>query len=699
MKTLLFRLFLFSLLATTFQFIDATDLNGCTQGGGTGEYRWTNLPIGGGGYVTGILIHPSHKDTIYIRTDVAGIFSFNREEKGSQNHPEWQPLFDWIPYENRYWFGVDGFAIDPNDPNTIYAHCGMYPDVEYADMLKSTDAGKTWKACGLHVRARANQSERYYGESVLVDPRDHNHIWVGTRFDGLWESSDAGTNWSQVSGSPEDPEGHGLRSLAFDSHSETLYIGIPEMGVYALRQDQWTHLPTCPKHPCRLAVTPNGRLLMTAKGGVYAWDGKQFETITPQQGLDYLALAIDPIDENRILCAQLANQFDVAIFLSIDGGKHWRNLAENRSTLHHVPWYPDGWFGSAIASIAFDPHTPGRVYFTDWYTIWKTDAIDATPLHWESVPWGHEELCMFDMASPPIGARLYNACADNGGLRHDTLDTYPTIKFGYQETTGIDFCEQSPEVLVRVSSNDWGLRDFKLSVSHDAGTSWKEVLETKSTGKVAMSATNPDVFLFAPTGHGQQIIATQDGGVHFSVSEGLPATTFNEHFWDNYNQPLRSDRVDDCVFYVYINGVFYRSEDGGVHFEEIYNGLPIGGGVVLETSPVQSGELWLALQEGGLFYSSNGGDSFELLPGWDSVTAITAGPGDGGTSECLYAYGNLNGEWAVWRSDDKGNRWRKISNDQQRMGADVKVLEADRQSPGLVYVGTNGRGIFYGKPE
>ena len=36
------------------------------------NYAWQQLKIGGGGYVTGIAIHPTVSGLMYIRTDVGG---------------------------------------------------------------------------------------------------------------------------------------------------------------------------------------------------------------------------------------------------------------------------------------------------------------------------------------------------------------------------------------------------------------------------------------------------------------------------------------------------------------------------------------------------------------------------------------------------------------------------------------------------
>jgi hypothetical protein len=64
-----------------------------------------------------------------------------------------------------------------------------------------------------------------------------------------------------------------------------------------------------------------------------------------------------------------------------------------------------------------------------------------------------------------------------------------------------------------------------------------------------------------------------------------------------------------------------------------------------------------------------------------------------------YLFGKANGdtEAGVYRSDDMGASWKRINDADHRFGSGVRALEADRKVYGRVYVGTSGRGVYYGE--
>src|SRR5882724_9613661 len=77
-------------------------------------YIWTNVKWGGGGYVTGIVAHPSAPNLLYIRTDVGGCYRWDAANQ------RWIPLLDWLPLSHANLFGGESIAIDPSNPNNVY---------------------------------------------------------------------------------------------------------------------------------------------------------------------------------------------------------------------------------------------------------------------------------------------------------------------------------------------------------------------------------------------------------------------------------------------------------------------------------------------------------------------------------------------------------------------------------------------------
>ena len=44
-------------------------------------YCYRNLPIPGGGYVTGFLFHPQKENLLYARTDIGGTYKFDYDSQ------------------------------------------------------------------------------------------------------------------------------------------------------------------------------------------------------------------------------------------------------------------------------------------------------------------------------------------------------------------------------------------------------------------------------------------------------------------------------------------------------------------------------------------------------------------------------------------------------------------------------------------
>jgi HlyD family secretion protein len=112
-------------------------------------------------------------------------------------------------------YGFQGIAIDPNDPSTLYV------GTCYEGLWKTTDAGKTWAKVNTGTNGKALDSGRLW--LVSIDPTNGQTVYAapGYGVGGLWKSTDGGVNWTalfptnspvtQQLGGPPTPS-----NLAFD---------------------------------------------------------------------------------------------------------------------------------------------------------------------------------------------------------------------------------------------------------------------------------------------------------------------------------------------------------------------------------------------------------------------------------------------------------------------------------------------------
>lgn len=87
-------------------------------------YRYNNVAVTGGGFLTGFVAHPTAKNLIYVRTDIGSSY------KWDDANDIWVPLTDFISEFN--YFGTESIALDPTDANRLYLAQGQYHTVGQA---------------------------------------------------------------------------------------------------------------------------------------------------------------------------------------------------------------------------------------------------------------------------------------------------------------------------------------------------------------------------------------------------------------------------------------------------------------------------------------------------------------------------------------------------------------------------------------
>ena len=271
----------------------------------------------------------------------------------------------------------------------------------------------------------------------------------------------------------------------------------------------------------------------------------------------------------------------------------------------------------------------------------------------------------------------------------------------FGNTTALDFAESHPSLVVRVGTNSsTATTSARGAYSTDGGTTWTpfvtEPSGAASAGSIAVSADGV-TFLWAPqtaTGGAGTVTAaySRDWGATWTATTGLPG-----------NAQVAADWVDPNRFYARGSGApFYVSTDGGATFDASAAVLPLGG----LPRPVfgHQGDLWIATSN-GLYRSTDAGATFTQSLTVTSAFAVGFGRGAACTDyPVVYLAGGADdgttssGIAGVFRSDDQGASWQRIDDPDHQFGT-ISYVTGDPRVYGRAYLGSGGRGVFYGDPQ
>ncbi|KAI1856026.1 hypothetical protein JX265_011923 [Neoarthrinium moseri] len=715
-------------------------------------FTWKNVKIGGGGgFTSGFVFHPKTKGVAYARTDIGGLYRLNADDS-------WTPVTDSIA-DNAGWhnWGIDAVALDPQNDQKVYAAVGMYTnswDPNNGAIIRSSDRGATWSFTNLSFKVGGNMPGRGTGERLAVDPANSNIIYFGARSgNGLWKSTDGGVTFTKVSSftavgtykpDPNDANGYnndlqGLTFVTFDSTSGTksgatsrIFVGTADnttASVYVSNDagSTWAAVAGQPgqffPHKGKLQPAEKALYITYADGtgpydgtagAVYRYDitAGTWKNITPVSGSDlyfgFGGLALDMLKPGTLVVASLNSWWpDAQIFRSTDSGATWSKIWAWASypdmtyyyglTTPLAPWVKTSFIdvdtkhlGWMIESLEINPLDSDHWLYGTGLTVYgghdltKWDTVHNISI--QALADGIEEFAVQDLASAPGGTELLAAVGDDSGFTFASksdLNTSPKTAWMnpiWSTSTSVDYAGNAVASVVRVG-NTAGSQ--QVALSYDGGKTWNvdSAADTSTNGGTVAYSAGADTILWSSASNG--VLRSQNQGSFAAVSS-LPSGAV-----------IASDKKNNTVFYAGSSSTFYVSTNTGSTFSaagKLGSATAIRDIVVL---PTTAGDVWVSTDV-GVFHSTNYGASFtQTSTSLTNTYQIAVGLGSGSTWN-VYAFGTGSAGARLYASADSGTTWTDIQGSSQGFGAiDACKLTGSGNTAGQVYVGTNGRGVFW----
>jgi photosystem II stability/assembly factor-like uncharacterized protein len=675
---------------------------------------WRSVVVGGGGFVPGIIFHPTHQGIVYARTDMGGAYRWDNVQA------QWIPLTDMMDRTNSDYMGVLSIALDPNDPNLVYMECGKYTQSWAGNgaILSSTNKGNTWTIIPLSVKIGGNEDGRGAGERLQVDPNVGSILFMGTTKDGLWKSTNFGKSWAKVNSFTST----NVNFVLFDKSSgsigystQRIFVSVVDKNGESLYCSEdggtsWSILKGQPSGVMAIRANiadtflyvtfansngPNG----ATAGSVWKYsisNGVWTNILPSSSSHGFSGISIYPKNTNIVIVSTL-NRWDLKdeIYLSTDAGFTWIIRLTNSQMDYSSAPYTEKLNPHWISSLEMDPFDSSKVICVTGYGILACDNFFSQKPIWYFKNQNLEEMVPMQIINPPY-TNLLSASADYDGFRHDNLKVSPPHRFSPPKGTtfSIAFAGKSPLKLVKsFNSSPYG------AYSNDGGITWTDF---KNFPK---GATAGGTWSIAISADGKNIIwKPLDALLSYSSDIGNTWEKSSGGFPDAI-LPV-ADRVNSEIFYAFdgAGGQLWISHNSGKEFKKSTAEFPKytlwnPQDVNLTAVPDKEGDLWFCCATGGLFHSTDSGLTAAKINSVTTAYRIGFGKAYIGKSyPAIYLYGIIDGKIGIYRSDDTGSTWIRINDDNHQYGW-IHQITGDSKIYGRCYISTEGRGIIYNEPE
>lgn len=502
----------------------------------TAEYRYSNCPIPGGGYVTGFEFNKAKEGSMFIRTDIGGTYRFDN------NNDRFYSLIDHVDMTELSETYPIAIATSEKNTDALYIACGVGNELRNGIFAISKDNGESFTYKPLPVPAHGNWNGRGTGKRLIVDDLTGDIFFASPR-NGLFVTSDEGDKWTEIDVFGEKNfsfvflvpgsdtlivSSVGLTTRKDDTHrGDSLFISydrghtfekvsVPDVsempgskmsGLVGHRYDfDGKFLYVTMNHTGERAyVVDHGYSCDCGQviGGVvlrYTFDdnGKisDYELISPEK--DYLSLKngygginASSNTPGLLVLSTICRDAGDIIYRSYDYGDTWEKVLEGLTVgkmTFVAPYMRPCCNGNRnlihwLTDVKFNPYNDNEVWFNTGTGVFRSVNFKSGTVEFTDTCAGLEETVHLNLYAPPTGdVKLIDILGDLGGFAFTDVDKPCDNSFAdkdgnrYITCLNADYSDVHPETVIVTPRGNWtGLTKGGLIISKDQCKTFERV--------------------------------------------------------------------------------------------------------------------------------------------------------------------------------------------------------------------------------
>lgn len=570
-----------------------------------GGTSWKNMGLSKSEHISKIIVHPTNSNVVFVA--VQGPLWSSGGERGfyitTDGGNTWTKTLG-----NETWTGVTDIALDPNNPNVLYAatwdrhrtvaaYMGGGPG---SGIHKSNDGGKTW------TKLNGGLPSGNLGKiGLAVSPQKPNVLYaaieLNRRSGAVYKSEDYGASWEKMSATVSGATGpHYYQELYASPHQfNRLYLMDVRAQVSEDGGKTFARMPEKHKHSDNHAMAfraddPN-YLLVGSDGGLYeSFDlGENWRYMANLPLTQFYKVAVD----------------DAEPFYNIYGGTQDNNTQGGPSRTDNVHGIMNSDWYVTLFGDGHQPATePGNsmILYAEWQqgNLTRVDKATGEIVYIQPQPAEGDPVERFNWDAPilisPHDAKTLYFASQRVWKSTNRGDSWTAISSDL--TKNLERIEQPIMGKKQSWDNAW---DIYAMSNYSTITSLSESPVQKG-------------LVYAGTDDGLLQVSENDGAAWRKISVsaiGAPATAFiNDIKADMYDANTVYVCLDNHKFGDY-KPYFYKSSDKGKSWRKMTTNLPETTLVWRMVQDHVKKDLLFLATEFGIYTSLNGGAEWHQLKG------------------------------------------------------------------------------------